>query len=94
VQAFAVSRHSVRLTLWISLGPDGPKNAPYVHQLEFCGGLTLKNTLKLLSMSALVLAAAAIPASAGVAARVPEPVSILLLASGIGGVALVRRLRK
>lgn len=55
--------------------------------------------MKRISKFALMLAAAvavlALPAFAGqIVVRTPEPSSIMLLASGVGGILILRRLRK
>ena len=62
----------------------------------------MKRTLRSLLICAAVLTVMTIPAFADsnpntsdtVVQRVPEPVTIALLAAGLGGVALFRRLRK
>jgi PEP-CTERM motif len=54
----------------------------------------MKQVVKVVSLSALVLAACALPAFAGRPIPTPEPVSMVLLGAGIAGVAVVRRLRK
>jgi hypothetical protein len=53
----------------------------------------LNKIFKFSLMFVIALAVTAVPAFAG-NVQVPEPVSFVLLASGIGGVALLRRLRK
>ena len=54
----------------------------------------MKNTLKIVSLCIVGVAACALPAFAGRPIPTPEPVSMILLAAGIGGVAVVRRIRK
>jgi hypothetical protein len=54
----------------------------------------LNKIFKFSLMFVIALAVTAVPAFAGTTIQVPEPVSFVLLASGIGGVALLRRLRK
>src|SRR6266404_3814381 len=72
---------------WYSYGPL---------TVALCTG---EQTLKRISKFALMLAAAvavlALPAFAGqIVVRTPEPSSIMLLASGVGGILILRRLRK
>ena len=56
---------------------------------------TLVNKIMKLSLLCVAaLACTALPAFAGQITTVPEPVSFLLLASGIGSVLLLRRGRK
>jgi hypothetical protein len=56
--------------------------------------ILVKNILKVVSLSILGLAACALPAFAGRPVPTPEPVTMVLLAAGIGGVAVIRRIRK
>jgi hypothetical protein len=52
-----------------------------------------KALVSILAVAALV-AVISVPAFAGATVQVPEPATLLLVATGIGAVAIVRRLRK
>ena len=54
----------------------------------------MKNVAKLMLLGLAALAVTAVPTYAGATIATPEPTSILLLASGIGSVMLIRRFRK
>ncbi len=57
-------------------------------------GDIVSKLLKLSLLCVAALACTAVPAFAGRSITVPEPASILLLASGIGSVVVLRRVRK
>ena len=59
----------------------------------------MKKTVQIVSMCAAAMTVLTIPAFAGLPCttqiqRAPEPVTLTLLAVGIGGVALLRKLKK